>query len=47
MYLLIIQEYKNEMVLTTIRTFKRKFIGFWLCYVYNKIRKRKIQIIKK
>ena len=46
MYLVIIEEYKKDVIINTIKVFKRRFIGYWLCILVNKIRGRKVEVIK-
>ena len=46
MYLVIIEEYKKNVIINTIKVFKRRFIRYWLCILVNKIRGRKVEVIK-
>lgn len=46
MYLVIIGEYKKDVIINTIKVFKRRFILYWLCILVNKIRRRKVEVIK-
>lgn len=46
MYLVIIEEYKKDVIINSIKVFKRRFIGYWLYILVNKIRGRKVEVIK-
>lgn len=46
MYIVIIEEYKKDIVLDTVKVFKRKSLGYWLCILVNKIIGRKIEVVK-
>ncbi len=46
MYLVIIEEYKKDVIINTIKVFKRRFILNWLCILVKKIKGRKIEVIK-
>ena len=46
MYIVIIQQFKKDLILTNVRLFKKKCIGYWLCILVNKIKGRKIEVVK-
>ena len=45
MYIVIIGEYKKNVIINTVKIFKRKSIGYWICIIVNKIKGRKIEVV--
>ena len=49
-YILLIQEFKKDIVVSQVKIFKRKFLGYYLCKlkykIVEKIKHRKIEVIE-
>ena len=44
MYIVIVKIRKNNIEINEMKTFKRKFIRFWLYVLLNKMKKREVLV---